>query len=273
MSFSEPKWREHVQARESAKKAAKRASGVRKIERSLRRCDDLQLQRLKTVEKQHELKMAYQAEVAYRSTAQMLKRFRQTFQVEKDSDARKRHSDKNYQIRMYTKVDRDAWEYDDLREWYNSKKGGETFVSANQALDSASSSFCVEKPGDTDSSSLFNKNSHYMLQAGGPHDPSGFLANVNAGRASPGSRTVSQGFPQPTDPTVMSTAVDAGAKRDLPHLHARSSPAGKPQMAKLDAPHWGHWQKNLKCAWAKVDNMKATGQIPPAQGAPWAEGY
>ena len=31
-------------------------------------------------------------------------------------------------------VDRDTWENDDLREWYNSKKGGETFVRRLHSL-------------------------------------------------------------------------------------------------------------------------------------------
>lgn len=269
MSFSEPKWRERVQRNEDEKQRAKRASGIRKIERSLRKCDELTSKRLASVEKQHALKVEYQKEVAYRSTAQMLKKFRETFKVEKDQDARKRVPDKNYQIRLYTKVDRDYWAYEDLREWYNDKKAQDVkFVSANQALDSASSSFLVEKPSDMDSSSLFNKKSNYMLQCGGPHDPSGFLARVNTGRAPPGHQTVSMGMPQPSDQGVLDTAAQAGARADLPHLQARP----QPPASALQAPHWGHWQKNLNYSWKKMDNMMASGQIGNAPPAPYAEG-
>merc|ERR1712086_952439 len=111
----------------------------------------------------------------------MLNKFRETFAVEKKEDIKKRPPDKNFQIRLYTKVDRDYWAYMDLREWYNktgAEKGhGGAFIDGKPALDSASTSFIVNNPKDTDGSSLANK-SNYMLKCGGPHDPSGFLKSI-----------------------------------------------------------------------------------------------
>lgn len=253
MSFSEPKWRESVQSREPASAQAKRQSGIRKIERSLRKCDDLQHNMLTSGEKQAGLKIAYKAEVAYRSTDKKLKKFRETFGVTKDDDCTQRLSDKGLQIRMYKKVDRDQWQYNDLREWYNKVPGDDSapnpdFLAMNNAADSKT---------------------HYMLQCGGPHDPSGFLKNANSLRA-PGTRTVSMGTPlkQPHDSRVMSAAVEANLiNSSLPHLQGRSMP---PPQAKIEAPHWGHWQKNLGASWNKRDNMFLGGQVPKATGAPWA---
>jgi hypothetical protein len=33
-------------------------------------------------------------------------------------DGNNRSSDRNFEIRQYTKVDADVWQYDDLRSWY-----------------------------------------------------------------------------------------------------------------------------------------------------------
>lgn len=265
MSFSEPKWREAVQTREPANATAKRSSGIRKIERSLRKCDDLQHKMMTSGEKQAALKTAYKAEVAYRSTDKKLKKFRETFGVTKDNDDTQRLSDKGLQIRMYTKVDRDQWQYNDLREWYNKVPGDEkVFVSAAQDGDSA-----MMKQNFLTMNTGANPKTHYMLQCGGPHDPSGFLKNVNSMKT-PGVRTVSMGTPlkQPHDSRVMSIVAEANHQNSsLPHLQGRSMP---PQQAKIEAPHWGHWQKNLGASWNKRDNMFASGHIPKASSAPWA---
>lgn len=222
-----------------------------------------------SAEKQNQLKIDYKAEVAYRATAKKLGKFRATFGVEKSEDTKKRLSDRAFQIRMYTKVDRDAWENEDLREWYNDKNNQNAkFVSANQALDSAASSFLADKPSDTDPHSLNNAKSHYMLQCGGPHDPGGFLKAIHAGRASPGKKTVSMGTLQPTDSRVMEIAAEANVKRDLPHLHARPQEAA----AVMAPPHWAHWQKNLNYGWNKLDTSYASGGIPQAAETPWALG-
>ena len=76
-----------VQAREDERLKNKRASGIRKIERSLQKCDKLevarrpllsgiltevalQLQRLLSAEKQNQLKIDYKAEVRYTTVPQ-----------------------------------------------------------------------------------------------------------------------------------------------------------------------------------------------------------
>lgn len=191
------------QGMESQKQIAKRQSGIRRIERSLRKCDELETQRLASIAKQHLAKTAYQKEVAYRATGNMLNKFRDTFSVEKKEDLKKRPSDKSFQIRLYTKVNRDYWDYEDLREWYNKtgQKPGHGAVSeaGKPQLDAVSAAFCVDRqafchtlrspspnpnlaertadavfagrPDQTDSSSLNNTRSNYMLQCGGPHDP------------------------------------------------------------------------------------------------------
>jgi len=267
MSFSEPKWRERVQFAEDGKASAKRAAGIRKIERSLKRCDSLESQRLASHERQHQLKVQYQAQVAYRSTQHMLNKFRETFAVQKNLDTKLRPSDKGYQIRMYTKVDRDAWENDQLREWYNDKKQQDVkFVSANQALDSAATAFVVDKPSDTDSSSLNNKKSHYMLKCGGPHDPSGFLKSVGTGAAAPGLSTVSMGSHIPHDSKITAGMPE---RPELPHL----VPKAAPPKAALEAPHWGHWKKNLDYSAKVMQHKVASGQVGNAPPEPWATGY
>lgn len=266
MSFSEPKWRERVEFAENPVASSKRAAGIRKIERSLKRCDSIESKRLASMEKQHQLKVDYQAQVAYRSTQNMLNKFRETFGVQKNLDMKQRCSDKGFQIRMYTKVDRDAWENDQLREWYNDKSAQNVkFVSANQALDSASTAFVVDNPSDTDSSSLKNKKSHYMLRCGGPHDPSGFLKNVDSGKAAPGTSTVSMGMAQASD-----AMLTTGASRpELPHL----VPKAAPPKTQLVAPHWGHWKKNLDYSAKVMAEKQAAGLIGNAPPEPWATGY
>ena len=134
---------------ETPKEIAKRQSGIRRIERSLRKCTELETQRLASINKQHSLKVAYQKEVAYRATGNMLNKFRDTFAVEKKEDLKKRPSDKNFQIRLYTKVNRDYWDYEDLREWYNKtgQKPGHATAAADSKpqLDAASAAFCVDR--------------------------------------------------------------------------------------------------------------------------------
>ena len=79
----------------------------------------------------------------------MLNKFRDTFAVEKKEDLKKRPSDKNFQIRLYTKVNRDYWDYEDLREWYNKtgQKPGHATAAADSKpqLDAASAAFCVDR--------------------------------------------------------------------------------------------------------------------------------
>lgn len=247
MSFSEPKWRERVETTEDSRARAKRAAGQRKLQRSLKRCDALNTNRLLSIEKQHDLKMAYQSQVAYRSTQNMLDKFRETFGVSSNLDKHQRLSDKGFQIRMYTKVDRDCWANDQLREWYNEKKP-QGFVSANQALDSGASSFVVSNPADSE-----DKKSHYMLQCGGPHDPSGFLKNVPG--MAPGSLSDNSSSKQ----------VNAGG-----YLPKKVLPKTKLEM---NPPHWRHWQKNLDHAAQLISEKKELGLIQSAPPEPWATGY
>jgi len=156
----------------------------------------------------------------------------------------------------------------DLREWYNktgAEKGhGGAFIDGKPALDSASTSFIVNNPKDTDGSSLANK-SNYMLKCGGPHDPSGFLKSI---RVDPGSQTVSMGMDQPSDANLMGKAQTA-MMRSQPHLEGKKPPA---KLEKIYAPHWAHWQKNLNYSAEKLDNMFKSGQIPKSSQCPWAEG-
>lgn len=250
MSFSEPKWRERVQFNEDSKAQAKRAAGQRRLERSLKKCDALTAKRLVCVEKQHQLKVDYQAQVASRATQHMLDKFRETFGVADKQDKTQRCSDKAYQIRLYTKVDRDCWTNADLREWYNEKKPGEKGkVSSNQGLDSAASSFLVNNPKDTDPSSKHNKPSHYMLQCGGPHDPSGFLKNVGP-----------------------SIKPELGGSQAL-----RPKEAIPKTELELNPPHWRHWQKQLDWHEGVTAEKVASGQVAKgpdhAPAGPWAIGY
>ena len=220
--------------------------------------------------------------------------------MEKREDVKKRFPDKNYQIRLYTKVsafcfslilrrsipfchhpdslcaddqvDRDYWAYMDLREWYNKTgvKGevqhhGGDFIDGKPSHDSAGSAFIVNNPKDTDPSSLSNK-SNYMLQCGGPHDPSGFLKTV---KVDPGSKNVSEGTAQPSDAKHLANAETA-MMRSQPHLEGiKKKPA---KLETIHAPHWAHWQKNLNYSAAKLDNMMKNGEIPKPSQCPWAEG-
>jgi len=266
MSFSEPKWREHIQANESSRDQAKRNAGIRKITRSLQKCDRYETGRMKSMTQQETLKKGYRAEVASRSTSNMLDKFRNTFGVAGDMDAQQRLSDKGFQIRMYTKVDRDYWNLDQLREWYNEKKGPE-HKGGNIGLDSTATAFTSNRPGDCDSGSLLNKNSNYMLKLGGPHDPSGFLERCGQS----GSKTVSQSHQQFADRQAIQNAIKAApaVSTNLPHLNSVKAPISQ---AKLEAPHWAHWRNNLEHSAKQWDDKRASGQVKAAPGAPWATG-
>jgi len=133
---------------ETQKQIAKRQSGYRRIERSLKKCSALETERLVSIEKQVANKTAYRKEVAGRSTGNMLDKFRGTFSVEKKEDSKKRPSDKAFQIRLYTKVNRDYWDYEDLREWYNKtgqKPGHAGAGETPTKLDAVQNIFCVDR--------------------------------------------------------------------------------------------------------------------------------
>merc|ERR1712070_7957 len=264
MSFSEPKWRERVQFAEDEKASKKRSNVGRRIERSLKKCNALEITRLASTEQQNDLRKKYQAEVAYRSTQNTLDKFRNTFGVEKSLDKKKRTSDKGFQIRMYTKVDRDYWEMEPLREWYNDKKSQDVkHVGGNLALDSAATAFVVDNPNDTDSSSRKNKTSHYMIECGGPHDPGGLMKKIT--NAYKGNTTTSMGLQQQSDREYLEQArLATEARSNLPHLNR----ADLKQDNTSGAPHWGHWQQNLEFS-RKVTNSRTLRARP---AAPWAEG-
>jgi len=237
MSFSEPKWRERVEFNETETKRAGRIRTKRRIERSLKNCDRLELNRLTSGEKQRELGAIYKAEVAYKSTKKTLDDFRGKFGVQYRLDAAKRPCDRDYDVRLYTFVDKDYWTNGTLREWYNNPKGGD-----------GGGSTAIPDPKRTRDMIGCNKHAAtvpagYMVGIGGALDPSG--------------QTAAQKY-----------------NRQLAAKQTRGgSGTPKPKLNIPMAPHWGHWQQNLDYSRNIWDQKRGLGLVKPAPGEPWATGY
>jgi len=199
------------------------------------KCDKLELNRLSSGEKQVELGKIYKAEVSQKSTQKVLEDFRGKFGVQYRLDAAKRPSDRDYDIRLYTFVDKDYWTNSTLREWYNNPKGndgpGVTMSDPKSMRDmlGCNKYAATAPPG-------------FMIPKGGPLDASGqtgaqkYLSELNA-------------------------------------KHARRTITPQPKLNIPSAPHWGHWQQNLNYSKDIWDQKRVLGMIKPAPEEPWATGY
>jgi len=237
MSFAQPKWRELVQTHETAGAKGNRDRTTSRIKRSTAKSIQLQTNRMESAEKQDGFKNIYKAEVAYGSTEKILNGFRDNYKLKYGLDIVKRPSDRNYDIKQYTKADTYVWDLPDLRDWYNNPKGADATAESGDIASSVG-------PKHSSGSGFGNYKEQftpgYMVPLAGPADIGG------------------------------RTQLSLRASRTLA---AAPKSVTVPLMPSQKAPHWAHWQKNLNYSNDVWDHKRNNGMVQGLPEAPWAIGY